>query len=97
MYVPSESSVASALCALSPEAGTRQYHDPRLKRSSVMANPDYEDAVRLIEQLRANLDDLAAVPRGSREHREAVTRFNATFAALSRNPFTKPTTDPLPK
>lgn len=51
---------------------------------------------RLIKQLEADLDAIAAAQPGSEEHRKAITAYTSTYAKLGRSPYTKQVPFPLP-
>jgi hypothetical protein len=56
----------------------------------------YQQAARLIKQLAADLDAIAAAEPGSEAHRKAITAYTATFGRLGRSPYTKQVPFPLP-
>lgn len=56
----------------------------------------YRQVVRLIDQLRADLQRIADAEPGSAAHRKAITAYTATYAKLGRSPYTKQVPFPLP-
>ncbi len=62
----------------------------------VMIDDGYREAARLIEQLKADLDKIAASQPGSETHRKAITKYTATYAKLGRAAYTKHAPFPLP-
>jgi hypothetical protein len=56
----------------------------------------YLQASRLIKQLGADLEQIAATQPGTESHRKAITKYTATFARLGRSPYTKQVPFPLP-
>lgn len=56
----------------------------------------YRQAAKLIEQLKDDLDRIAAAQPGSADHRKAITAYTATYAKLGRSPYTKQAPFPLP-
>ena len=56
----------------------------------------YRQVLRLIEQLRSDLERIAAAEPGSAEHRKAITAYTSTYAKLGHSPYTKQAPFPLP-
>ena len=61
-----------------------------------MIDDGYLQTRRLIEQLRADLDEISNAEAGSDDHRKAITRYTATYAKLGRSAYTKHVPFPLP-
>lgn len=61
-----------------------------------MIDDGFRQVARLIEQLRADLDKIAAAEPGSADHRKAITAYTSTYAKLGRSPYTKQVPFPLP-
>ena len=61
-----------------------------------MIDDGYLQTARLIEQLRADLNQIQSAEPGSADHRKAITRYTSTYAKLGRSAYTKHVPFPLP-
>jgi hypothetical protein len=57
----------------------------------------YLRAVRLLEQLRADLEGIANAEPGTEAHRKSITRYTSTYAKLGRSAYTKHVPFPIPE
>lgn len=62
-----------------------------------MIDDGYLAALRLIEQLRADLQAIANAEPGSSAHRRMITKYSDTFAKLGRSAYTKHAPFPIPE
>ncbi len=62
-----------------------------------MIDDGFLQTVRLVEQLRADLDAIRDAEPGSNAHRQAITRYTATYAKLGRSAYTKHAPFPIPE
>gem|GEM_PF-4078792 len=61
-----------------------------------MIDDGHLEVVRLIDQLRADLDAIAVAEPGTDPHRRAITRYTSTYAKLGRSAYTKHVPFPIP-
>ncbi|HUD70290.1 MAG TPA: hypothetical protein VMQ40_08630 [Acidimicrobiales bacterium] len=62
-----------------------------------MIDDGYLQAVRILEQLRADLDRIANAEPGTEAHRKSITRYTSTYAKLGRSAYTKHVPFPIPE
>lgn len=69
----------------------------RARDTGRVIDDGYLEAVRLLEQLRVDLDGISNAEPGTGGHRRAITSYTATYAKLGRVAFTKHAPFPIPE